>query len=138
VDSKTFTGSLAEISVIKNLIQDSWDVFTSFNGKTEFDIIAYKEEFGVITIQVKSTSYKKPSGSYEVGLRSIRSNKTKNSIYKFNNEIQDILAIYIVEIDAIIFKISNNITNVSSISINQLDALNLSQETLSEVIRKVV
>lgn len=138
MDDKTLNGTLGEVSTIKRLVEDGWDIFIPINGKTEFDIIAYKIEFGIVSIQVKSTTQRKPSGSYEVGLRSIRSNKNTNTEYLFNNKIQDILAIYIVEIDAVVFKMSSNIENKSSISINQLDALNLSQENLTEVLRKVV
>lgn len=134
MDNKTHYGTLGEISVTKRLIEDGWDIFLPLNGKTEFDIVAYKQDYGLLSVQVKSTNQKAPSGSYIVELKSIRSNKTANTVHCFNNKIQDILAVYVVELDSVIFMVSKNITNRSTVSISQLDALNLSEQNLSEVL----
>jgi hypothetical protein len=134
MDIKTLNGSLGEISAIKRLIAEHWDVFIPITGKTEFDIIAYRKDLGVKTIQVKSCTQKSSSGAYIVEIKSVRSNKTENTIYKFDNTLQDILAIYIVELDSIVFLTSSSIKTTSKLTIGALDAINKSENTLQEIL----
>lgn len=134
LDDKTLNGSLAEASVLKKLIAEGWDIFQSFSGKTKFDLVVYREDFGILSVQVKSTTQITASGSYPVTIKSTRSNKSVNTIYNFNVNDQDILAVYIVSIDAIVFYVSKKIKTVSVLTISALDALNLSQKTLEETL----
>ena len=115
-------------------MQEGFDVFLPIGGKTEHDIICYHERFGTLTVQVKSTSRKSAYGSYEVQLKSVRPNRTESTIHNFDTARQDILAVYIVELDAVIFYISKNIIVKTQLSIKQLDAINLSEVSLIELL----
>ncbi|MFI3217618.1 MAG: group I intron-associated PD-(D/E)XK endonuclease [Methylococcales bacterium] len=134
MDSKTLNGQLAELSVLRRLVQEGWDVFTPFSGKTAHDIIAYRDSIGVITIQVKSTSQVASSGSYVVELKSVRSNKSINSIKKFNNKIQDVLAVYITTLDTVLFIVSDSITNTSAIRFSLEEIENIKKYSLEELL----
>lgn len=134
MDEKTYTSTLAEISVVKRLTQEGYEVYLPINGKTTHDIIANSTEYGLLSIQVKSTQQKSSSNGYIVELKSVRSNKTCNLYKKFSGFNQDILAIYIVELDAIVFLLSVKITNTSTLTLSAKDVINLSELTLSQVL----
>ena len=131
---KTYTSTLAEISVVKRLTQEGYEVYLPINGKTTHDIIANSTEYVLLSIQVKSTQQKSSSNGYIVELKSVRSNKTCNLYKKFSGFNQDILAIYIVELDAIVFLLSVKITNTSTLTLSAKDVINLSELTLSQVL----
>lgn len=109
-------------------------MYLPINGKTTHDIIANSTEYGLLSIQVKSTQQKSSSNGYIVELKSVRSNKTCNLYKKFSGFNQDILAIYIVKLDAIVFLLSVKITNTSTLTLSAKDVINLSELTLSQVL----
>ena len=127
-------GTLAEISVVKRLLADGFEVFLPIGGKTTHDILAYHSEFGIVSIQVKSTTQVTKYGSYAVGLKSSRPNRTETVIHNFNSTAQDILAVYLVELDAVLFYISANLTVKNQLTIKPLDAVNLAEVSLSEIL----
>lgn len=103
MDDKTYYSSLAELKVMTDLTFKQWHIFNQVSGKAPFDIVIYKD--GVLKrVSIKSCS-KKPNGagSYSVEVGRVRSNKTENKIYKFSQEECDILAIYVVNLDQIIY-----------------------------------
>ena len=114
-------GSLAEISVTKRLAQENWDIFVSTTGKSKLDLVAHKEPYGLISIQVKSCTALNQYGSYSVNLRSVRSNKTVNNIKLFNKNSQDILAVYFPAVDRVLFLLSSEILVSSSLNIKSSD-----------------
>lgn len=126
-------GYLAEIATIKELVKQGWEVYTATSGKSTHDIVAFKESFGIVTIQVKSTSQKSSTGSFIVELKSIRSNSSYNNVKRFDNKRQNILAIYIVDLDKVLFYLSEDITQVSTKTISLTEALNISEYTLEEI-----
>ncbi len=103
MDDKTYYGSLAEMKVITDLTEKKWHVFNQVSGKAPFDIVVYKD--GILKrISIKSCNKEPtPTGKYSIEVGRVRSNKTENKIYKFSKEECDILAVYIVKIDKIIY-----------------------------------
>jgi hypothetical protein len=133
MDIKTYNATLSEISVVKRLVQEGHEVYLPFNGKTTHDLLINTDKYGLLSVQVKSTQQKSASGGYIVELKSVRSNKTLNAIKKFDSAAQDILAIYIVELDAVIFLKSGSITNVSTLTVQPKDVVNLAELTLEQI-----
>ncbi len=69
-------------------------------------------------IEVKSTLKRNKSGFYIIQLRSVRSNKTKNVVYPFDNSKIDLLGIYLEDIDKVIIYDSKSIIQKTSMKIN--------------------
>ena len=69
-------------------------------------------------IEVKSTLKRNKSGFYIIQLRSVRSNKTKNGVYPFDNSKIDLLGIYLEDIDKVIIYDSKSIIQKTSMKIN--------------------
>lgn len=102
MDTRTYQGELAEISVAKELIKQSWHIFDDVTGKAPIDIIAYKD--GIVkkiavrsTGQIKTTNYR----SYRVEIASIRGS-VKRVVDIDRNNI-DILAVYLSRDDIVCF-----------------------------------
>lgn len=103
MDDKTYFSSLAETKIIHEFTKDKWHVFNQVSGKAPFDIVIYKD--GVIKrVSIKSCNKEKGWGDkYQIEVGRVRSNKTENKIYKFSKEECDILAIYLVKEDKIVY-----------------------------------
>ena len=103
MDDKTYYGSLAEAKVILEYTKLGYHIFNQITGKAPFDIVIYKDG-DLKKVSIKSCN-KLPNsvGSYSVEVGRVRSNKTENKIYKFNKEECDILAIYLVKEDRLVF-----------------------------------
>ena len=123
-------GNIAELSVLKRATEEGFDIFLPFGGKTKHDLIIFRPDLGVLTLQVKSCNYKLRSGSYAVHIKSIRPNRTESVIHKFDKTAQDLLAVYIVELDAVVFYKSSNISVSSQLTIGALEAINLASRTI--------
>ena len=75
----TQTGTLAEMQAALAYMKDGWEVFLQSNGKAPFDLVAYKDET-LRRVTVKGTSQESKQGGFIVDLRSIRPNRTGNTI----------------------------------------------------------
>ena len=85
----------------------------------------YFKKNKIIRVSVKGTLTKRGnSGSYQIQISRVRSNKKTNKIYKFNNEECDVLAIYIYEIDTVCFLDSSKIKTTRSINLRLSPAIN--------------
>lgn len=125
MDNKTYYSSIAELKVMTDLTAKHWHIFNQVSGKAPFDLVAYKD--GMLKrVSVKSCS-KEPNGagSYVIEVGRVRSNKTENKIYKFDQNECDILAIYIVKEDKIIY--------VDSFTAHDKRALTIGRSQLTEV-----
>jgi Holliday junction resolvase-like predicted endonuclease len=93
-------GVLGEAAVLKELIKQGYTVFTQFSGASPFDMVAYKNNI-LYRVSVKSTEcldrYKTPA--YRVKLSQLHYKTTKH----FDNTSCDILAVYIVPEDKVLF-----------------------------------
>ncbi len=104
-------GSYGKIKVAAYLIEKGYDVFIELDGKSPFDLVAHKD--GILErVEVKTTKTRSKSNSgWEVQIKSIRPNRTKNRIVGFDNTKSDILCVYIQPIDKILLYKSCNIKN---------------------------
>jgi len=110
-------GNIGEISVIKRLIKDGYEVYLSVLDNSSYDMLAVKDGL-VSKVEVKSTNVKgKSINSYVVQIRKVRPNKSENKIYHFDNSKVDILAIYVVDLDEVILMDAKNIINKSTLTI---------------------
>lgn len=117
MDDKTYYGSLAEMKVITDLTLNKWHIFNQVSGKAPFDIVAYKDG-QLKKISIKSCN-KEPNGKgkYTVEIGRVRSNKSENTIHLFDKTESDILAVYIVKEDRIVYIDSFLIENGRQINI---------------------
>lgn len=118
MSSTTDIGRLGEAAVYKALVLDGWFVFTDPSGKCSVDMIAWKDG-AARTIQVKTTGYS-VGNKWLVQLKSVRPNRTGNTIKHFDNSAIDILAIYIVPEDRVLLLDSSFITQKTQLSIDVL------------------
>lgn len=102
MDDKTWLSNLAENKVAGYFLYHRYDVFTPFGGKTKSDIVVIKDDI-IYRVQVKGTeTTKSDKAGWTVQLRSIRSNRTKNVIHKFDASKSDLIGIYIEPEDRIV------------------------------------
>lgn len=118
MDDKTYLGAIGEAKVIAELTKHKYHVFTQVTGKAPFDLIAYKDN-KLYRISVKTVEKKNKYGSYTVQLKSVRSNRSTNTILNFDNTSCDLLAVYIVETDEVIMKDAASITAKSGLVIKR-------------------
>lgn len=118
MDNKTYLGAIGEAKVIAHLTKERHHVFSQVTGKAPFDLIAYKDN-KVYRISVKTIEKQNKYGSYTVQLKSVRSNRTGNTIINFDNNSCDILAIYILETDEVILLDSCNIKAKSGLVVKR-------------------
>lgn len=104
MDHKTWLSSYSEARTIAEYTKHGWHVFDQVSGKAPFDLIAYKDG-EVRRVTVKASTQKSRSGknSYNVELRSIRSNRTKNKINLLNKDQFDEIVVYIEPLDVLYF-----------------------------------
>lgn len=102
MDDKTYLGTLAEAKVIAKLTEQKWFVFNQTSGKAPFDLVVYKDK-KLQTISVKGCSRKDKYGSYLVTISRTRSNRTTNTVHKFDPNLCNILAVYLSDIDKVCF-----------------------------------
>lgn len=100
---------IAEIKVASKFMEDGYEVFFPFGGKTSSDLVVSKR--GILyRVQVKSTSQKSHNNKWDVELKRIRHNRTTVKTYLFDNTESDFLAIWIVPIDKVVILSSKTIT----------------------------
>lgn len=117
MDNKTYISQLSELKVMSGLASQGYHIFNQSSGKAPFDIIAYKDGL-CKRVSVKATdSEPNKVGKYQIQLRRIRSNKTSNKIYKIEENEFDILAIYILKEDKVIYVDISEVIGRSTINI---------------------
>lgn len=128
MDSKTYSHQYSEALAEASLCKLGYFVYSSKSGKAPSDFLV--EDIGgkIFRVEVKSSSSIKSStiGEFiEVGLKSVRSNTTENTIHNFDNSKVDILAIVCTTASTIVLFDANNIVQKSSIRIYLKDMFNL-------------
>lgn len=89
-------GSFGLTSAIYNLTKLGYIVSIPIIDNQSYDLIADKD--GTLNkVEVKTTGSKAPSGNYTVQIKSVRSNKTVNTIKNFDKSLVDILYILTAE-----------------------------------------
>lgn len=128
MDKRNYVSAVSEAKVLTDLVFRDFDVFNSTTGKTPFDLIAHKGG-KLFRIQVKSVIKQDPDGHYQVGLRSVKHNKTRNLRVPLNPNSCDILAIYILEIDKICYINPKTLTSFNSIRLRKTPAKRLTKNS---------
>ena len=111
-------GTLGELKAMQEFIKLGFSIYSPLSGKELYDFIACQAD-KLIKVQVKSTAVKDKYGSYSFKLKSIRPNRTRNKIIKFDNSVCDILALYIVLIDQVCFMKSSDVKAASAINLRE-------------------
>lgn len=121
MDNKTWLGTLAEIKVASHLVEQRHEVFVGWGGKTSCDLICIQD--GILKrVQVKGCATCDPSSkSWIIQLRSIRSNRSQNTIKKFDASICDLLAVYIQPEDRVVLFDAAPLNGRNTISIKPLE-----------------
>ena len=110
-------GSLGKSKVISELIKKEYDVFTEFEGKSPFDLVAHKEQ-KLYRVEVKSTQRRtKYNTGWEVQIKKVRPNRSKAVIHNFSSDQCDILAVFIEPLDKVILIQSSEIKTKSMLTI---------------------
>lgn len=118
MDIKTQISSISELRVAEEFVRNGFSVFQQINGKEPFDLVVCIKDI-LYKVSVKSVLRINKNNSYSVQLRRIRSNKTKNNIYLFDNKSCDILAVYLHDINKVVFISTRSITKYAMISIRK-------------------
>lgn len=128
MDSKTYASNLSEAKVIADLAQKGFHVFTQNSGKAPFDVIAIKDHNPTLItrIQVKACYKPNKNGTYTIQLRTIHTSMKKNTIVKFDSSKCDLLAIYLIQDDKIIYLDPKPLHNTSTIAVKVNDSRSIS------------
>ncbi len=116
MDKRTWIGTLAECKVLAKLVEKQLHVFSQTSGKAPFDLVVLVNG-QLLRVSVKGTQTKNNFGNWEVQLRSIRSNRTQNTVHLYENNSCDILAVYVEPIDQVYFFLSKEITQSTALTI---------------------
>lgn len=128
MDDRNYVSAVSEAKVLADFVLRGFDVFSSTTGKTPFDLIAHKDG-KLLRIQVKSVSKSDINLNYEVGLKSVKHNKTRNRHVPLDPNSCDILAIYLLDIDKICFLNPKKLTSFNSIRVRQTPAKRLTKKS---------
>jgi hypothetical protein len=120
MDSKTYASNVSEAKIAADLAHKGFHVFSQSSGKAPFDLI-YADDYcpNVLRrVQVKACYKPNKSGTYTIQLRTIHTSMKKNTIVKFDSRKCDILAIYLIDIDKIIYLNPEPLHDTSTIAIH--------------------
>lgn len=95
MDSKTYATGVGETVAKLYFETKGYFVYSNSSGKSEFDLVLSKDK-ELYTVEVKTVSSLQEStkGAYfEVQLKTVRSNKTENTIKSFNKAGLDYLVV---------------------------------------------
>lgn len=112
-------GTFGELKSILAFISAGYSIYTPLSGKESYDFIACLED-KLIKVQVKTVSTINKQGSYEATIRSIRPNRTKNRVVKFDSSKCDVLSVYIQPLDKVCFLLSSEVISKSSITFREI------------------
>ena len=121
MDDKTWLGALAESKVVASLVHARWDVFTPVGGKTPFDLVACRGAT-LLRVEVKGCGTRRPNGGFQVNLRSVRPNRTGNTIKYLDPAVSDVVAIYLEPIDVVCFFSTEHLAGRSAITLHEESA----------------
>lgn len=88
-------GDAGEAAALSHFIQDGYSCYTSFGGHGAFDLVVHREDVGLKTVEVKSTSRRAPSGRYSVELKRVRTNGGGHRIHRFDATGIDLVAVWV-------------------------------------------
>lgn len=132
MDNTTWLGSVGESKVASELSRYRFHVFIQTTGKAPFDLVVYKDGY-LYRVNVKTTQSINKWGSWEVQIKSIRSNRTKNRVVPFDPLSCDVLAVYIEPLDRVCFLRTSEISGRSSIALREKTVRQSKLPSISEL-----
>ena len=111
-------GSVGESKVASELSRHRFHVFIQTTGKAPFDLVVYKDGY-LYRVNVKTTQRLDKWGSWEVQIKSVRSNRTKNRVVPFDPLSCDVLAVYIEPLDRVCFLRASEVSEKCSIALRE-------------------
>lgn len=128
-------GGIGEIQALADLSREGFIVFVPVSDGSPIDIVAIKPKtLNTFKVEVKTTKYSINGKDWIVQLKRVRSNKTVNRVYPFNNTIVDILAVYISPLDRVVFYRAKDIQAKTAITIKGSDLDNKDFGRLSQMV----
>jgi hypothetical protein len=122
MDDHTKNAAIAESRVVTELLKNGFSVFTQLSGKEPFDIAIYKNGT-FLRVQVKGTKVRSKNGdSFVVQMKSVRHNRTQNTIKRFDSELCDLLAVYVFETDTVCFIPAKEVNGMCALQIRDGEA----------------
>jgi predicted AAA+ superfamily ATPase len=108
-------GSLGESAVYHELLKNGYTVYFTMSDGAKFDFVAYKEDKGLQSVEVKTTGRRNKNDTGWIV--KIRRSRYKQE-HDFDNSEIDILAVYIEPIEQILFFNAKDITQKTSFEIS--------------------
>lgn len=91
--SSVSKGTIGVAHCIAHLSQQGYIVSLPINDNQPYDLL-YDDHTAIRKVSVKFTSQTNKNGCYIVELKSVRPNRTKNTIHKFDNNLVDDVFIF--------------------------------------------
>lgn len=114
----TDLGRIGEAKVIARLTELGWYPFVDVSGKCSIDLIALRNG-EIRRIQVKSCQSSNNGGTWQIQLKSVRPNRTGNVIKFLDITQVDCIAIYLHDIDAVVFVRTSDMDVISTINFRE-------------------
>ena len=125
-------GSVGESKVASELSRHRFHVFIQTTGKAPFDLVVYKDSY-LYRVNVKTTQRLDKWGSWEVQVKSVRSNRTKNKVIPFDSLSCDVLAVYIEPLDRVCFLRASEVSGKCSIALREKTVRQSKLPSISEL-----
>ena len=125
-------GSVGESKVASELSRHRFHVFIQTTGKAPFDLVVYKDGY-LYRVNVKTTQRLDKWGSWEVQVKSVRSNRTKNKVVPFDPLSCDVLAVYIEPLDRVCFLRASEVSGKCSIALREKTVRQSKLPSISEL-----
>ena len=132
MDDTTWLGSVGESKVASELSRHRFHVFIQTTGKAPFDLVVYKDGY-LYRVNVKTTQRLDKWGSWEVQIKSVRSNRSKNRVVPFDPLSCDVLAVYIEPLDQVCFLRASEVSEKCSIALREKTVRQSKLPSISEL-----
>jgi hypothetical protein len=122
MDTKTYASNLSEAKVTADLCHKGYHIFSQTSGKAPFDLTICKDDAAVKRVQVKACNQRTKNNKYQVQLKTVHTSMKENRIVKFDSSKCDMLAIYFIDIDKVVYLNSNDVHDQNSVALSTDDS----------------
>lgn len=100
--SRKQKGNIAEAEACIHFIKNGYELYSPANDNSKYDLLATKDGT-IFRVSVKYCSTRHASGSWKVSMSNV-SRRASNTVKvdKFDNEIYDLIAVYLAPIDRLV------------------------------------
>lgn len=102
-------GTVGELKSLTAFVEHGFDVFVQYAGNGPFDFVAHRDD-KLWKVEVRTTNRQDKNGAYPVELTGTIYGPDRTVIHKPLKKSIDILVVYIVPINTLIFKKRSTIT----------------------------